>query len=302
MTTGLQSSNTIKQFESHKKLKYGFTLMSFLIATLLTACNQPPTTEKKSITEDHSLEQIKKNGVLRVGVFADNPPFGYVDSAGQYQGFDVALAKRVTQDLLGDENKIQFVVTEAANRVEFLKSDKVDVVFASFSVTPERQKVIDFAEPYLKASLGIVSPKSKAITHVKDLEGKILIVNKGSSSDSYFAKNFPKIKLLKFEQNTDAFNALIDGRGDAISQDSTYALAWVAKNPNYVVGIAQIGNEDFIAAGVKKGNTQLLNWLNDETKQLRNFGDIQKIYNETLKPIYGEKINADIFLDVESKK
>ena len=270
-----------------------------LAGTLLTACSKAPSTEQASTTqEDHSLEQVKKNGVLRVAVFADNPPFGYVDSTGKNQGFDVALAKRVTKDLLGDENKIEFVVTEAANRVEFLKSNKVDAVFASFSVTPERKEVVDFAQPYLKAALGIVSPKNKPITDVKQLEGKTLVVNKGSSSDSFFSKNYPKVNLLKFEQNTDAFNALKDGRGDAISQDSTYALAWVAQNPDYVAGIQSIGNEDFIAPAVKKGNTQLLNWLNTEIQTLRSTGEIQKIYDETLKPIYGESVNANVFLDV----
>ena len=293
----------VRQHHHSSKTKmFGLGIICVAMAGMLTGCNQPASSEPKNTAQDTSLEQIRKNGVLRVGVFADNPPFGYVDSAGKNQGFDVALAKRVTQDLLGDENKIQFVIAEAANRVEFLKSGKVDVVFASFSVTPERQQVVDFSEPYLKASLGIVSPKAKAITDVKSLEGKTLIVNKGSSSEIYFSKNYPKINLLKFGQNTDAFNALIDGRGDAISQDSTYALAWAAKNPNYVAGIPQIGNQDFIAAGVKKGNTQLLHWLNDEIKQLRTTGEVQKIYDQTLKPIYGEKVNPNIFLDVDIPK
>ena len=265
----------------------------------LTACDQ--SKEKPSSTGVNALETIKKNDVIRVGVFADNPPFGYVDSQGKPQGFDVALAKKVAKDLLGDENKIQYVVTEAANRVEFLKSDKVDVVFASFSVTPERKEVVDFAEPYLKASLGITSPKNSPITDIQQLENRTLIVNKGSSSDSYFSKNYPKVKLLKFEQNTDAFNALKDGRGDAISQDSTYALAWAAENPEFVVGIPQIGNEDFIAPAVKKGNTELLNWLNTEIKQLRTSGEIQNIYNQTLKPIYGDKVDAQIFLKVSDE-
>lgn len=272
-----------------------------LASTFIVGCNKNDTESKKVGKTDQSLEQIKKNGVLKVAVFADNPPFGYVDSAGQHQGFDVALAKKVTKDLLGDENKIEFVVTEAANRVEYLKSNKADVVFASFSVTPERKEVVDFASPYLKASLGIASPKNKLITDIQQLEGKTLIVNKGSSSDSYFSKQYPKINLLKFEQNTDAFNALKDGRGDAISQDSTYALAWVAQNPNFDVGISAIGNEDFIAPGVKKGNTQLLNWLNAEIESLSKSGQIQEIYNQTLQPIYGQRVDSKIFLDVSVK-
>ncbi|WP_162580136.1 transporter substrate-binding domain-containing protein, partial [Acinetobacter baumannii] len=104
------------------------------------------------------------------------------------QGFDVALAKRVTKDLLGDEKKVEFIVTEASNRVEFLKSNRADVVFATFTVTPERKEVVDFAEPYLKGAFGIVSPKAKPITDIAQLEGKTLIVNKGTSSDTYFTK------------------------------------------------------------------------------------------------------------------
>ena len=276
-------------------------LSSLIVVSALgfTACQKESAQSPQ--VNGSSLAEIKQKGVIRVGVFADNPPFGYVDSQGKNQGFDIALAKRVTRDLLGDENKIEYVVSEAANRVEFLKSGKVDVVFASFSVTPERKEIVDFAEPYLKASLGIVSAKAHPITSVEALENKTLIVNKGSSSDSYFSKNYPKVNLLKFEQNTDAFNALKDGRGDAISQDSTYALAWAAENPNFIVGIPQIGREDFIAPAVKKGNAELLNWLNTEIKQLRKSGEIQKIYNQTLKPLYGDKVDAQIFLNVETQ-
>lgn len=299
--------NNVKLKQNLKFLNLSHTLRGSSLAlclAMLTACSQPSdkkqNTEQSSAT-DQSLEQIKKNGVFRVAVFADNPPFGYVDSSGKPQGFDVVLAKKVTNDLLGDESKVEFVVTEAANRVEFLKSGKADAVFASFSVTPERKEVVDFAQPYLKAALGIVSPKAKTITDIQQLDGKTLIVNKGSTSDLYFTKNYPKINLLKFEQNTDAFNALKDGRGDAISQDSTYALAWAKENPTFVAGIQQIGNQDFIAPGVKKGNTQLLNWLNTEIKTLQKNGEIQKIYDQTLKPIYGAELDSKVFLDVPTQ-
>lgn len=86
-------------------------LSSIAVAgVLLTACSKAPSTEQASNTQaDQSLEQVKKNGVLRVAVFADDPPFGYVDSAGNNHGFDVALAKRVTKDLLGDEKKLSLL-------------------------------------------------------------------------------------------------------------------------------------------------------------------------------------------------
>ena len=130
---------------------------------LMTGCGN-----KKSEKSDNqsSVEQIKKNGKIKVGVFSDKPPFGYVDKNGKNQGYDVVLAHRLAKDLLGDENKVEFVLVEAASRVEFLQSNKVDVILANFTVTDERKEVVDYALPYMKVSLGVVSPNGKVITDV----------------------------------------------------------------------------------------------------------------------------------------
>ena len=75
-------------------------------------------------------------------------------SQGKNQGFDVEIAKHVAKDLLGDENKVQFVLTEAANRVEYLKANKVDIIFANFTVTPERQGSCRFCSALFKSFFG----------------------------------------------------------------------------------------------------------------------------------------------------
>lgn len=79
---------------------------------------------------------------------------------------------------------------------------------------------MDFAEPYMNVALGVVSPKNAPITDVKQLEGKTLLVNKGTTADAYFSKNHPEIQLLKFDHNTETFNALKDGRGVALAHDN----------------------------------------------------------------------------------
>ena len=83
---------------------------------------------------------------------------------------------------------------EAASRVEFLQSNKVDVILANFTVTDERKEVVDYALPYMKVSLGVVSPNGKVITDVKQLKGKKLIVNKGTTAETYFTR----IRRLNF--------------------------------------------------------------------------------------------------------
>ncbi|QIO05541.1 cysteine ABC transporter substrate-binding protein [Acinetobacter shaoyimingii] len=237
-----------------------------------------------------SIEQIKKNGVVRIGVFSDKPPFGYVDAQGKNQGFDVEIAKHVAKDLLGDENKVEFVLTEAANRVEYLKANKVDIIFANFTVTPERKEVVDFASPYLKVALGVVSPKDQPITDVAQLKDKVLLVNKGTTADAYFTKKYPDIKLQKYEQNTETFDALKDKRGVALAHDNLLVLAWAKENPNFTVAIKSLGEQELIAPAVKKGDTALLDWLNQDLQKLKKEGVIQQAYEKTLKPVYGDTI------------
>lgn len=269
-------------------------LAATVLSLGLVACNKnSASTEKntESSTTASSIEQIKKNGVVRIGVFSDKPPFGYLDAQGKNQGFDVEIAKHVAKDLLGDENKVQFVLTEAANRVEYLKANKVDIIFANFTVTPERKEVVDFSKPYLKVALGVVSPKSKPITDIAQLKDQTLLVNKGTTADSFFTKSHPEIKLQKYEQNTETFDALKDGRGVALAHDNLLVLAWAKENPNYTVGITSLGQHDLIAPAVKKGDKELLDWLNKDLEKLSKEGVIQQAYEKTLKPVYGDTID-----------
>lgn len=270
-----------------KKIKLiPLAFILILMAGLFAACGQ-------SEEELSSIERIKKNDVIRIGVFGDKPPFGYIDENGENQGYDIYLAKRIAKDLLGDESKVEFIITEAANRVEYLQSGKVDLILANFTVTPERKEAVDFANPYMKVSLGIVSPDDAVITDVEQLKGKKLIVNKGTTAEMYFTENHPDIELIKYDQNTEAFNALKDGRGDALAHDNTFVFAWVVENKGFTTGIAELGNQDYIAPAVQKGDTELLNWVNDELKKLGEENFMHANYEATLKPVYGDSVDPE---------
>lgn len=265
------------------------------IVGMLAGCgsNAKQGDQKDAAAAKSSIEEIKQRGVLRVGVFSDKPPFGFVDKSGKNQGFDVVIAKRFAKDLLGDETKIEFVLVEAANRVEVLQSNKVDITMANFTVTDERKQKVDFANPYMKVYLGVVSPSGTPITSVEQLKGKKLIVNKGTTAETYFTKNHPDIELLKYDQNTEAFEALKDNRGAALAHDNTLLFAWAKENTGYQVGIPTLGGQDTIAPAVKKGNKELLDWVNTELETLGKEKFIHKAYDETLKPAYGDSINPE---------
>ena len=240
-----------------------------------------------------TLDEIKKDGKIKIGVFSDKNPFGYVDENGDVQGYDIYFGKRLAKDLLGSEDDAEFTYVEAASRVEYLQSAKVDVILANFTVTDDRAEKVDFALPYMKVALGVVSPDDALIKDVKDLEGKKLIVVKGTTAETYFSENYPNVKLTKFDEYQEAYDPLADGRGDAFSTDNTEVLAWAMKNKGFTVGIESLGNVDAIAPAVQKGNTELLNWLNEEIKTLGEEQFFHADYEATLRSVYGEDADAD---------
>ena len=278
-----------------KRIKSFIIFFTLLAMALLAGCGGSASKEdSKAATENkgttgRSVDQIKKSGEVIIGVFSDKAPFGYVDSTGKYQGYDVYFAERIAKDL---GVKPKYVSLDPANRVEYLKTGKVDIVLANFTVTKERAEAVDFALPYMKVALGVVS-KDGSITSPEQLTGKTLIVAKGTTAETYFAKNHPNVKLLKFDQYTETYNALLDGRGDAFSTDNTEVLAWAKQNPGFAVGIPSLGELDTIAPAVQKGNTTLLNWLNEEIKVLGKERFFHADYDATLKAVYGTSVDPE---------
>ena len=244
----------------------------------------------KSKAKFRTVDQIKKNGTIKVAVFSDKKPFGYVDEYGKYQGYDVYFAERIAKDL---GVKVKYVPVEAAARVEVLETGKVDLVLANFTVTPARAEKVDFALPYMKCALGVVSNEKDYITDVNQLRGKTLIVSKGTTAETYFTENYPEVNLLKFDQYSEAYNALVDGRGVGLSTDNTEVLAWAIENPGFAVGIESLGSLDTIAPAVTKGNESLLKWLNDEIKTLGKENFFHADYEATLRAVYGPNSDAD---------
>lgn len=243
-----------------------------------------------------ALDEIKESGRVVIGVFSDKAPFGYVDENGEYQGYDVYFAERIAQDL-GVE--VEYVSTDPASRVEYVATGKVDIILANFTVTEERAQQVDFALPYMKVMLGVVSPDSAVVTGVEELNGKTLIVVKGTTAETFFEKNYPDVELQKYDEYADAYNALLDGRGDAFSTDNTEVLAWALSNHGFTVGIDALGNADTIAPAVQKGNTTLLDWLNSEIVALGEENFFHADYEQTLAPVYGEAADPDALV-VES--
>ena len=230
-----------------------------------------------------SLEKIKARDKLIVGVFSDKPPFGFVNEQGDYVGFDTDLGRRFAKDLLGDEKKIEFVVVEPASRIPFLQSDKVDLILANMTVTPERAQVVDFTHPNLRVAVQALVSDSSPVKTLDDLANKTVIVTTGTTADIWLTKNHPDWKLLKFEKNSESLQALANGRGDAYAQDNLVLFSWAKQNPGYRVLAQKLGDEAPIAPAVKKGNTELRDWVNTELASLGQQKYLLTLYNQYVR-------------------
>ena len=261
---------------------WNISVFVLLLAALVTWLLPGSAQAKESF---RTLEEIQSSGTVNIGVFSDKSPFGFVDENGDYQGYDVYFANRIGEDL---RVKINFVSTEAANRIEYLQPGKVDIILANFTVTPERAEEVDFALPYMNVALGVVSPEDAVITSLEEIgEDDQVIVISGTTAETYLEKNYPDIKLQKFDTYVAAKTAFENRTGVAWANDNTEVIAFAIENPGYTVGIPSLGSADTIAPAVTKGNETLLNWLNEEIVALGEENFFHADYEATLLDTYG---------------
>ncbi|MBO6047912.1 MAG: transporter substrate-binding domain-containing protein [Erysipelotrichaceae bacterium] len=270
-------------------------ILTAVLALALAACGSKSSDSSTTGTVYRTLDQIKEDGTINIGVFSDKNPFGYVDENGDYQGYDVYFAARLAKDL---GVKVNYVSTEAANRIEYLQTGKVDVILANFTVTEERAEEVDFALPYMNVALGVVSPDANVIKSLDDWKAEDeMIVISGTTAETYLTANYPDIKLQKYDTYANAKNALENGNGVAWANDNTEVIAFALQNKGYTVGIPELGSKDTIAPAVSKGNTTLLEAINNEIKSLKDEKFFHKDYEATLLDTYGKDYEESLVVE-----
>ena len=267
-----------------------------LAGALLAGCSSNSNDSSSNSNAGYrTLGQIKDSGKITIGVFSDKSPFGYVDENGTYQGYDIELANRLGQDLGVD---VELVSTEAANRVEYLQTGKVDVILANFTVTPERAEAVDFADPYMNVALGVVSHKDNVVTDLSQIGSRPVIVISGTTAETYLTEHNKDLDLEKYDTYAAAKTAFENNPNAVWANDNTEVIAFAKQGVSeYVVGIDQLGHADTIAPAVTKGNESLLNWINEDLKNLGSESFFHKDYEKTLADTYGTEYENTLVVE-----
>ena len=223
----------------------------FLILCLImfTCCG----CAKKSEKSLNDLDTIVNRGELIVGVKTDTYPFGFKNAKGEYLGYDVSLAKLIARGLLGSEDKVKFVPVSTYDRMFKLDSNEVDIIIATMSITHQRQQILDFSVPYYTAGQAILVKKGSSIKNIHDLKNKRAIIVFGSTSEKSLRETVQNVGIIGYKTYKDAYNALKQGKGDAIVADDTILYGFAYKDNNVVILPKRYTKEPY-AVAFRKGS------------------------------------------------
>lgn len=230
---------------------------------------------------DTSLAAIKRRGKLIVGVKYDLPLFGLLNpGTGQVEGFDVDMARAVAQQIFGNPEAIEFKEAVTKDRIPFLQQGVVDVVFSTMTANEERAREIDFSDTYYVAGQSLLVPTDSTITGVDTIDDKIVGTVKGSTSEQNIRKAAPKASVELFDTYSEAVQAMQLGRIDVVTTDDNILYGLQKKTPDKLKVVGGQFTQEPYAAGVKKGNTELLDQVNAAIRNLKQSGKWADIYRK----------------------
>ena len=214
-------------------------ILIIFVCFILTSCG------KKEV--ESRYDKIIKRDYLIAGVKTDSIPFGFINNETQQpDGFDIDVVKYIAQDILGSDRKIEFVSVTPENRIEKLTSGEVDIIAATMSATPQRQYLIDVSEPYFIAGQTALVKQDSDVYTFADLKTKTIIVILGTTAEKNIRRIIPMAKIIGYTNYTEAFDAFLNGKGDAISTDNTILSGFLSEHPEYRMLKNKISKEPYV--------------------------------------------------------
>lgn len=182
--------------------------------------------------QESTLDAVKKRGTVIAGVKADYPPFGYTDKDGQLVGFDIEIVNYMAKKL---GVKVDLRPVTSANRIPMLVNGTIDLLAASFTITIEREKVVDFTIPYFLSGGSFLVKKGSGIKGYSSLAGKTVTFTQGTPWEKKVLQEQPRAKSLVFQDKPQAVLAVKQGKADAYIDDDIPLYLFAKEHPELEV-------------------------------------------------------------------
>lgn len=258
-------------------------------ASSSAAASPAASAEASSAASAAASSAAQTGGTVTMSTNAEFEPFEY-KAGGKIVGIDVDISNKVAAKL-GKTLTIRDVAFDTLPAE--LASGKCDFVAAGMTVTEDRKKNMDFSDPYFDATQSIIVPKGSTIKSRKDLNGKKVGVQQGTTGDTYCTdeKHTSDIKVgsvKRYNKGADAISDLMAGRIDAVVIDDFPAKKFVSKNPSKIEKLSDALTVEHYAIAVKKGNTGLVDTINSVLKDMKSSGELDKIVNNYKSALEGD--------------
>jgi len=226
------------------------------------------------------LDDVAKNGVVRIGIFEDFPPFASLGTDMQIQGYDVDMANLIGKALGA---KAELVGINGQNRIPFLTENKVDMLL-SIGFSDERAQVVDFTAPYAPYYIVVMGPRDVEVKGPADLKGKTIAVNKGTLEDTEVTKVAPEgADIQRYNDYSGVISAFLSGQAQLMVVGNDVGATILAKNP----AIEPVEKFHLLTSpsnmAVKKGETKMQQKLNDVIAGMRKDGSLNELALKWLK-------------------
>jgi polar amino acid transport system substrate-binding protein len=254
-------------------------MKSFLRAAVIAACTITLGAIASVEARADKLADIISNGVVRVVVFADVPPFGSQNANRELEGFDIDMAKLVAKSL---GVKLELVPAPAASRIPFLLTDKADMNIAAMSITAERARQVMYSAPYADTSLAVYGPKNLAIKSAGDLGQNKISVAKGTTEDLVLSAVAPASDIMRTEDNATAVQAYLSGQSQLLAANSVVVVELAKRNPSKEFDFKFALRRAPAHVTVRMGEHNLLRWIDTLIFQSTLNGDLDELHKKWL--------------------
>ncbi|WP_406725173.1 glutamate ABC transporter substrate-binding protein [Streptomyces sp. GD-15H] len=253
----------------------------FALALTATACGGGSDKDSGSSSSGGGGDKIK------VGIKYDQPGLGLKTPDGSFAGFDVDVASYVAKELGYEADQIEWVETKSADRENALARGDVKFIVATYSITDERKQKVDFAGPYLLAHQDLLVKKDSDISEATDLNDKKLCSVTGSTSAQNVKKDFaPKAQLREYPGYSECIAGLQSGSVDALTTDDSILAGYASQDKfkgQFKLAGLKLSNENY-GIGVKKGDTETVNKINDALEKMVSDKSWQKAVDDNFGP------------------
>lgn len=224
--------------------------------------------------------EIKARGKVIIGIQGDNPPWGFVNTSGQQEGFDADIGRLFAKEL-GVE--AEFMPLAVANRIPALTSGRVDILFATMAMLPDRAKVVQFSKPYVANILGLVAAKTTEIKTNEDMGKYTIGVPSSSVQDTQVTKNAPSgTTIRRFADDAATIQALLSGQVQAVGANMFYVDRLNQAKPGVYENKLEFSRL-YNGACTRLGEKEMNAAVNTFIDKIRANGDLKTVYNKWMK-------------------